>query len=150
MPVKRTIAIVLAAMAAAAVFAGLVHAVLVAAHVSEPAASTVYGPTTRRLWATAAALMALVSVAIGGLALTRPVSRFGTWSGRHAAILALVGGLIAAVNGALNLAVANGGPGTGNGVVGGAAAFVMGLIGMAIGGLALGRARSALRAGRMT
>jgi hypothetical protein len=63
---RRTFAIVLAAVAAAAVFAGLVHVVLVAAHVSEPAATTVYGPTTRRLWATAAALMALVGVAFGG------------------------------------------------------------------------------------
>jgi hypothetical protein len=145
---KRTFAIVLAAVAAAAVFGGLVHAVLVAAHVSEPAASTVYGLTTRRLWATSAALMALVGVAIGGLALTRFVSRFGTESGRHAAILALVVGLIAAVNGGLNLAVANGGPGTGNGVVGGAAALVLGLIGMAIGGLALARSgRTALQPG---
>jgi hypothetical protein len=48
-------------------------------------------------------------------------------------------GLIAAVNGGLNLAVANGGPGTGNGVVGGAAAVVLGLIGVAIAGLALAR-----------
>ena len=49
---KRTFAIILAALAAAALFAGLVHAVLVAAHVSEPAATTVYGLTPRRLWAT--------------------------------------------------------------------------------------------------
>jgi len=146
---KRTFVIVLAAVAAAAVFAGLVHAVLVAGHVSEPAASTVYGLTIRRLWASAAALMALVGLAIGGVALTR-VSRFGTASGRHAAILALVVALIAAVNGGLNVAVANGGPGTGNGVVGGAAAFVLGLIGVAIGGLALARSGRTARAGRMT
>jgi len=147
---KRTFAIALAALAAAAVFAGLVHAVLVAGHVSEPAASTVYGLTTRRLWATSAALMALLAVTVGGLALTRRVSRFGTVSVRHAAILGLVLGLIAAVNGLLNVAIANGGPGTGNGVVGGAAAFVLGLIGMAIGGLALTRSgRTAFRAGRM-
>jgi predicted NBD/HSP70 family sugar kinase len=75
--------------------------------------------------------------------LARPASRFGTASGRLGAIVALVAGLIAAVNGGLNLAVANGGPGTGNGVVGGAAALVLGLIGMALGGLALGRSRSA-------
>jgi Family of unknown function (DUF6223) len=148
---KRAFAIVLAVVAAAAVFAGLVHVVLVAAHLSEPAASTVYGLTTRRLWATVTALMALVGVAIGGLALTRPASRFGTSSGRHAANLALVVGLIAAINGGLNLAVANGGPGTGNGVVGGAAAFVLGLVGMAIGGLALARSRrTTLEPGRMT
>jgi hypothetical protein len=33
---------------------------------------------------------------------------------------------MAVVNGGLNLAIANGGPGTGNGVVGGAAASVLG------------------------
>jgi hypothetical protein len=136
---KRTFAIVLGAVAAAVVFATLVHAVLVAAHVSEPAASTVYGMTSRRLWATSAALMALLGVAIGGLALARPVTRFRTVSARHAAILALIVGLVAAVNGGLNVAVANGGPGTGNGVIGGAAAFVLGLIGAAIGVLALAR-----------
>ena len=68
---KRTFVIVLAAVAAGAVFAGLVYAVLVAAHVSEPAATTVYGLTTRRLWATAAALMALVDLAIGGVEIGR-------------------------------------------------------------------------------
>jgi hypothetical protein len=36
---------------------------------------------------------------------------------------------------------ADGGPGTGNGVVGGAAAFVLGLIAVAIGWLALSRFR---------
>jgi len=55
--------------------------------------------------------------------------------------VALAAGLIALVNGGLDLAVATGGPGTGNGVVGGAAAFVLGLIGMALGGLALARSR---------
>src|SRR5262245_61463096 len=138
---KRTFAIILAALAAAALFGALVHAVLVAAHVSEPAATTVYGLTPRRLWATAAALLALVGVIIGGLTLARPASRFGTGSGRLGAIVALVAGLIAAVNGALNLAIAKGGPGSGNGVVGGAAAFVLGLIALALGGLALARSR---------
>jgi hypothetical protein len=148
---NRIFAIVLAAVAAAAFFAGLVYAVLVAAHVSEPAASTVYGLTVRRLWATASAVLALVGVVVGGLALVRPVSRFGTASGPLGAILALVMGLIAAVNGGLNLAVATGGPGTGNGVVGGAAAFVLGLIALATGGLALARSRpTALDRGRMT
>jgi Family of unknown function (DUF6223) len=138
---KRTFAIILAAVAAAALFGGLVHAVLVAAHVSEPAASTVYGLTPRRLWATTVAVLALAGVVIGGLALARPASRFGTASGRLGAIVALVAGLIAVVNGGLNVAIANGGPGSGNGVVGGAAAFVLGLIGLAIGGLALARSR---------
>jgi len=150
---KRTFALilVLAAVAAAALFGGLVYAVLVAAHVSGPAATTVYGLTPRRLWATTVAVLALVGVVIGGLALARPASRFGTASGRLGAIAALVAGLIAVVNGGLNLAIANGGPGTGNGVVGAAAAFVLGLIALAIGGLDLGRGRrTASELGRMT
>jgi hypothetical protein len=147
---KRTFAVILAAVAAAALFGGLVHAVLVAAHVSEPAATTVYGLTPRRVWATAVVVVALGGVVIGGLALARPASRFGTDSGRLGAIAALMLGLIAAVNGGLNLAIANGGPGTGNGVVGGAAAFVLGLIALAIGGLALARCRTTLEPGRVT
>ena len=146
---KRTFAIILAALAAAALFGGLVYAVLVAAHVSEVAATTVYGLTPRRLWATTVAVLALVGVVIGGLALARPASRFGT--GRLGAIVALVAGLIAVVNGGLNLAIANGGPGTGNGVVGGAAALVLGLTALALGGLALARCRrTALEPRRMT
>jgi hypothetical protein len=148
---KRTFALVLAALAAAALFGGLVYAVLAAAHVSEPAATTVYGLTPQRLWATTVAVLALVGVVVGGLALARPNSRFGTASGRLGAIVALVVGLIAVVNGGLNLALANGGPGTGNGVVGGAAAFVLGLIALVLGGLALARCRrTALEPGRMT
>jgi hypothetical protein len=45
------------------------------------------------------------------------------------------------VNGGLNLAIATGGPGTGNGVVGGAVALVLGLIATVLGGLALARSR---------
>ena len=138
---KRMFTMSVAAVAAAAVFGGLVYAVLVVAHVSEPAATTVYGLTLRRLWATAAAAVALVGVVIGGLALARSGSRFGTTSGRLGAIVALAAGLIAVVNGGLNLAMANGGPGTGNGVVGGAAAFVLGLIALTLGGLAQARLR---------
>lgn len=147
---KRMLAILLATAAGAILFAGLVHAVLVAAHVSEPAATTVYGLTIRRLWATTVAVLALVSVAIGGLALVRPAGRFSSGSSRRGPIVALVVGLIATVNGALNVAVANGGPGTGNGVVGGAAAFVLGLIGIAIAGLALARRRTAVHPGQWT
>ena len=148
---KRTFTIILAALAAAALFGGIVYAMLVAAHVSEPAATTVYGLTPRRLWAITVAVLALVGVVIGGLALARPASRFGTDSGRLGAIVALLAGLTAVVKGGLNLAIANGGPGTGNGVVGGAAAFVLGLIALALGGLALARCRrTALEPGRLT
>ena len=144
---KRTFALILAGLAAAALFAGLVHVVLVAAHVSEPAAATVHGLTPRRLWATVVALVAVVGVVIGGLALAGPAGRFGT--GRLGAVMALVAGLIAVVNGWLVLAIASGGPGTGNGVVGGAGALVLGLIDMALGGLALARSRrTVLQPGR--
>ena len=136
---KRTFAMILAALAAAALFGGLVHAVLVATHVSEPAATTVYGLTPRRLWATT--VLALVGVVIGGLALARSAGRIGTGNARRGAIVALVAGLIAVVNGGLNLAIAKGGPGSGNGVVGGAAALVLGMIGMVIAGIILARSR---------
>lgn len=148
---KRTFTIVLGGLAAAAVFGALVYAVLVAAHVSQSAATTVYGLTPRRLWATTVAALSLVGVVIGGLAVLRPAGRFGTESGRLGAIVALVAGLIGVVNGGLNVAMANGGPGTGNGVVGGAAAFVLGLIALALGGLALARCRrTVLEPGRLT
>jgi hypothetical protein len=148
---KRTFAMIFGALAAVALFGALVHAVLVATHVSEPAATTVYGMTPRRLWATTAVVLALVGVVIGALAMARPDSRFGTASGRLGAIVAVIAGLIALVNGGLNLAVANGGPGTGNGVVGGAAAFVLGLVALSLGGLALARCRrTALAPGRLT
>jgi hypothetical protein len=138
---KRAFVLILAALGAAALFGGLVHAVLVTAHVSEPAATTVYGLTSRRLWATAVVGLSLVGVVIGGLTLGRPASRFGIASGRLGAIVALVAGLAAVINGALVLAFATGGPGSGNGVVGGAGAFVLGLIAVVLGGLALVRAR---------
>jgi hypothetical protein len=83
------------------------------AHVSEPSATTVYGLTPRRLWATTVAVLGLVGVVIGGLALARPANRFGTVSGRLGIIVALAAGLIVVVNGGLVLANANGGPGSG-------------------------------------
>jgi len=137
---KRTFVIILVALLAVAVFAGLVHAVLVAANLSEPTTTTVYGLTPRRLWATTAAVLALVGVVTGVLALRRSVD-ISSGKGRMGAIVALMAGVIAAVNGGLNLATAKGGPGSGNGVVGGAAALVLGLIAMVLGGLALTRSR---------
>src|SRR5215510_9040213 len=113
---KRTFALILGALAAVVLFAGLVHVVLVAAHLSEPATTTVYGMTPRRLWATTAVALGLFGVVIGGLALRRSAGRTG--NGRIGSMGALVAGLIALVNGGLNLVFATGGPGTGNGVIG--------------------------------
>jgi uncharacterized protein DUF6223 len=139
---KRTVAFIFATLAAAALFGVLVYAVLVAAHVSGPFANTVHGLTLRRLWATTAVVLALAGVVSGGMTMYRAARRVGN-HGRRGAIVALVAGPIAGVNGGLNLAVANGGPGTGNGVVGGAAAFVLGLIALVLGAVALTRSRRA-------
>jgi hypothetical protein len=137
---KRMLGLTFAGLAAVALFAGLVHAALVAVGIAEPAATTVYGLTSRRVWATTAGALALAGVVVGGLALARSVRHIGN-GGRRGAVVALVAGPIAAVNGGLVLAVATGGPGSGNGVVGGAGALVLGLIGMALGALALRRSR---------
>jgi len=139
---KRTFVVVLGVTAAVAMFGGLVYAALTVAHVSEPAAITVQGLTVRRLWATASTAVAFIGLVIGAMGLRRS-SLFSTESGRLAAIAALAAGLFAAGNGGLNLAVANGGPGSGNGVVGGAAALVLGLIALMLGGLALARSHRA-------
>lgn len=140
---KRTFALLLAALAAVALFGGLVDAATVDARVSEPAALTVRGMTPGRLWATTAAALALAGVVIGGMALRRSACRLGFGKGRMGAIVALALGLTAAVNGGLNLALAKGGPGTGNGVVGGAAALALGLTAVALGDLARRRSRRA-------
>jgi hypothetical protein len=138
---KRIFVLILAALVVAALIGGLVHAVLVAANLSEPAASTVYGVTSRRLWATAAVGLALCGVAIGGLSLARSAGRIGLGNGRAGPIMSLVAGLLAAINGVMNLAMAKGGPGSGNGVVGGAAAVVLGVVAIALAGLTLARFR---------
>lgn len=136
---KRTPLLSLAALAGVALFAGLVYAVLRVAHVSEPAATTIHGATVRRLWATSTVVLALAGVVVGGLALARPASRFATRNWRRGT---LVAGAVAAINGGLVLAVADGGPGSGNGVVGGAAALVLGLAAVALGGLLRSRTAS--------
>lgn len=147
---KRTLAIIFGGLVAAALFAVLVHAVLVAAHVSGPLTNQVQGMTLRRLWATTAVGVGLAGLIVGSMALVRAARRIGN-HGRNGAIVAVVAGVIALANGGLNLAVATGGPGTGNGLVGGAVAFVLGLIAMTVGGLALSRGcRTILQSGQMT
>jgi hypothetical protein len=74
---KRTIAIILVGLVAAALFAMLVHLVLVAAHVSGPLTNTVHGLALRRLWATTAVALGLAEVIIGSMALIRAARRIG-------------------------------------------------------------------------
>jgi hypothetical protein len=91
-----------------------------------------------RLVPSAAAVVGLASVVIGGLAAAR--SR-RTANGRGAAVLALALGLVSAVVGAVHAANSAGGLGTGNGLAGAVVAVALGLIGMIVGGLALARTR---------
>lgn len=74
---RRTFTVVLDLIAAVAAFVGLVYGVLVAAHVFEPAATTVSGLTPRRIWATTAAGLALPGVVVGGVALVRRIGDGG-------------------------------------------------------------------------
>ncbi|GAB3179588.1 hypothetical protein FHX75_14379 [Micromonospora palomenae] len=113
-----------------------------AAHVLvQPAAVDSYTLTAGRLWSLVAALLGLVGVVIGGLALARSAGRIGTGTGRRKPIVALAAGLAGAVIGGLVVAGADGGPGTGGGIVGGFVALVVGLIAMGLGGLGLARSR---------
>ena len=99
------------------------------------------GFTPGRLAALVPAVVSLVSVVIGGLALSRSAGRIGTGSGRLAAIVALVMALIGIVLSGLHLARATGAIGTGSGRLGAIVALVVGLTGMVLGGLALARSR---------
>ncbi|GAA4904854.1 peptidoglycan/LPS O-acetylase OafA/YrhL [Nonomuraea thailandensis] len=96
--------------------------------------------TPDRVWASVAALVSLSGVVLGRLGL-RSARRGGGW--RRAGLAAVVLGLTGGLNGAANLASADGGLGTGNGVAGGAAALALGLAGAVLGGLALARSRRA-------
>ncbi|MBT2508351.1 hypothetical protein J7I98_21155 [Streptomyces sp. ISL-98] len=73
-----------------------------AAHVSVAAGGI--GTGSGRLGAIVAAVVGLIGVVIGGLALARSAGRIGTGSGRAGAIVALVVGLIGMVLGGLALA----------------------------------------------
>jgi hypothetical protein len=96
------------------------------------AASTGIG--SGRLVPTAAAVVALIGTVLGGLALARP-------GGRRLAIAAGVAGLIGLAVGGLHAANSAGGFGTGNGLAGAIVAVTVGLISMALCGLALARSR---------
>lgn len=92
-----------------------------------------------RLLPTVAAVVGLIGVVIGGLALARS-RRAG--NGRAGAVVAAVLGLISVVIGGLHAANSAGGFGTGNGLAGAIVAIVLGLVGIGLGGLTLARSRS--------
>ncbi|MGW2562135.1 DUF6223 family protein [Streptomyces sp. NPDC001514] len=136
------------AVAGAALLGVFLLAAPAVAHVSvQPAAASVYTMSAGRLGASVAAVLGLIGVVIGGLALARPAGRFGTDSGRLGAIVALAAGLIGMVIGGLVVATSDGGIGTGNGLGGAIVALVVGLIAMVLGGLALARFRRTVLTG---
>jgi Family of unknown function (DUF6223) len=139
--VKRTFTYIIVAVAAIALYFGLVHLVLMVANVSKSAPSTVYGLTSKRQFALVALGMAVISVVFGWRAFRKSASRNSTLNSKIGPVVAIVTGLMAVIGGGLNLATANGGPGSGNGVLGSAQALVLGLTGMFLGGLTLVRFR---------
>ncbi|GAA3159012.1 DUF6223 family protein [Nonomuraea salmonea] len=96
-----------------------------------------YALTTGRVWSVVGAVLGLAGIAIGGLALARPTGRLG----RRGAAIALTAGLATAVIGGWIIAAAEGGPGTGYGIVGGYVDLAMALIALLLGALALIRSR---------
>lgn len=103
-------------------------------------AADVYGLTAGRFWSLVAALLGLAGVVVGGLLVAR-ARRLSAGFRRRGPIVALGAGLVGMAIGGLVVAAADGGPGTGYGIVGGYAALVVGLVAVVLGGLALTRSR---------
>jgi hypothetical protein len=99
------------------------------------------GITNGRARALVGAVVGLISLVTGGLALARSTGRFGAGNGRAGAIVALALGLIGMVLSVAHLGGSTGGFGSGSGRAGAIVALVLGLIGMNLGGLALARSR---------
>jgi hypothetical protein len=96
-----------------------------------------YALTVGRLWSLVAAAIGLIGVVMGGLARTRALG--GTNNQRRNAFLALLTGLAGSVIGGVVVVFADGGPGSGSGIVGGYLALVIGLLAIALGWLSLKR-----------
>ncbi|WP_067536812.1 DUF6223 family protein [Nocardia crassostreae] len=127
----------LPAAVTAALLGTIALAAPAAASVEQTAAVT--GMTSGRLGPTLTALVGLFAVVVGGRALLRSGRPGGI--GRGGAVVAVAAGLISAVVGAVFAATADGGPGTGNGIVGSFIAVVLGLVAVVLGGLTLNRSR---------
>ncbi|MQA95607.1 MAG: hypothetical protein GEV11_13495 [Streptosporangiales bacterium] len=69
------------------------------------------------------------------------VGAYAITSGRLWSLVGMVLGLAGVIIGGLVVAAAEGGPGTGFGIVGGYLAVAVGLIAVALGGVTLGRSR---------
>ena len=108
--------------------------------VAQPAAIDAFILSTGRLVGTVAALVAVAGAVVGWRALKR--SR-RVPNGRKGAITAVVAGLVGMATGALVVAAADSGPGSGQGVVGGYAGLVIGLIAAVLGVVARSRVSAA-------
>ncbi|HMF71933.1 MAG TPA: DUF6223 family protein [Flavitalea sp.] len=95
--------------------------------------------TTGRLWSIVAAVVGLIGVIVGWMALAHSARRIS--SRRLMGIVALALGLIGVVLSGLHLARTTGGFGTGKGRAGAIVALVVALIGMVLGRLVLARLR---------
>ncbi|QFZ24300.1 hypothetical protein EKG83_17130 [Saccharothrix syringae] len=84
--------------------------------------------TAGRAWSLVGVLLGLVGAVLGARR-----------TGRRGAVAALLAGLAGAVVGGLVVAAAEGGPGTGYGIVGGYASLVVGVVAAVLGGVALAR-----------
>ena len=110
----------------------LMNLVVAGAAIYTPHFSLAMQMTSGRERAMMVAVVALISLVIGALALAR--------SGRAGAIVALVLGLTGVVLSVVHLGGSTG-FGTGGGRAGAIVALVLGLIGMSLGGLAMARSR---------
>ena len=99
--------------------------------------------TAGRTRALVGAVVGLISLIIGGVALARSRGSVRTSNGRTLGIVALILGLIGIVLSVVHLGTSTSGFGTGSGRAGAIVALVLGLIGVNLGGLALARARRA-------
>ena len=136
---SRSLVRVTLSAAAAALLGQVGLAAPATTHVS--LAAGVIGPGSGRAGASLAAVVGLIGVVIGGLALSRSAGRIGPGNGRNGAIVALAFALISTVLAGLHLATNPGGIGTGHGRAGAIVALVLGLSGMVVGGVARARSR---------
>ena len=139
--IKRTFTYILVTIVVNALYFGFVHLILIAANVSKSAPSTVYGLTSKRQFALVALGLGLLSVIFGWRTFRKSARHTSILNGKSWPIVAIVTGLMAVIGSVLNLATANGGPGSGNGVLGSAQALVLGLTGTLLGGMAIVRFR---------
>lgn len=115
----------------------LEFAVPAAAHLAvQPLAADVYTMGPGRLAAVAGALIGLVGVAAGALALARATGRTTRGDARTGALVAWAAGAVAVAAGVAVVVTAEGGLGTGNGLGGGVVAALLGLTAATLGRLA--------------